>query len=103
MNNAKKLSMADIKSLIKTTEKRDMDNPLFKMYKERWPGDENLVKIANALKRGSDYVVFANGDRFNVKRINSETVLIKPDFPKFAPMGFFSRDSLRKAEIEVGE
>lgn len=93
-----KLSMATIRNLLK--EKVKDKDPLMVTYKERWPGDLNMVKIAKAAKRGADFVLFRDGSRFSIK-YNDDNVLLKPSNGEFAPMGFFSRKQLKEA-LEEG-
>lgn len=92
------LAMDDIQKLLKS-EARTSKDPTGATYKERWPGDANLIKIAKAVKRGADFVVFRNGQRFNLTRRDTDLVLVKPD-SGFVPMGYFSIKKLKEAEHE---
>lgn len=95
------LSHDTITKLLKeeTAKKKKDDEPMGATYKERWPGERNLLKLAKAVKAGKDFVVFTNGDRFSIVYSDENTVLVKPDFPKFVPMGYFSREKLKETEL----
>lgn len=98
MNNT--LSKDTISKLLREQEPKKKDtDPLGSSYKERWPGEANLIKIAKAVKRNSNYVLFRDGTRFQVKydTYREDVVLVKPE-SGFVPMGYFSRQTLREAE-----
>jgi hypothetical protein len=89
------LSKDTITKLLKSVEPKK-DEPVNTQYKERWPGEVNLVKIAKAVSRNADFVLFRNGTRFSVTYMSDDTILVKPT-SGFVPMGFFSRNQLKDA------
>lgn len=101
MNNT--LSKDTISKLLREQESKKKDtDPLGSSYKERWPGEANLIKIAKAVKRNADYVLFRDGTRFQIKydTYSKDVILIRPE-SGFVPMGYFSRRTLKEAE-EIG-
>lgn len=91
----RKLSADTIRKLLKSDggEKEEMSTA----YKERWPGDNNLVKLAKAVDKDAEFVVFRNGSRFTITYLDTDLIRINPSVG-FAPMGFFTRKSLQEAK-----
>jgi hypothetical protein len=86
----KVLSKDMAKNLLRQSANRQ-DEP------KHWPGEENMIRLANAVKSDSPYVVFRNGVRFDLK-YNDDNVRVKPSTGGFVPMGYFSFKTLRDAE-----
>jgi len=93
----KTLSMDTIIKLVRQDEAATMPSA----YKERWPGEVNLLKLANAVERSADFVLFTNGTRFRITYYETN-VRVNPS-TGFVPMGWFSKKQLKEAKATIPE
>ncbi len=94
MTTSKVLSKGQIKNLLNDNKNvnRNVVEP------QRWPGDANMLKLAAAVERRANFVLFTNGTRFSIKYNDAkENLLIKPSTGGFVPMGYFSYKQLQEA------
>ena len=86
----RKIPLDMVKNLLRSNEVRADRNEL---EANRWPGPDNMVRIANAVHGKAPFVLFRNGKRFDIK-YNADNVRLKPSTGEFIPMGFFSYKNL---------
>jgi len=92
----KVLGMDMIRNLLHSKTKGP--KPETEKWHNKWPGPENMEKLAKAVAAKAQIVLFTNGDRFDIYYdLDDEAVLIKPSTGDFIPMGWFNYSKLRDA------
>jgi len=83
-----------IKKLLKSTEPKV--SILATDDRARWPGEANILKLAEQVDNKKSFVVFGN-KRFCIKYYD-KAVLVKPTTGGFVPMGWFGYQQLQDAQ-----
>lgn len=98
---AKPLDPEKVKELLKIQRNKEISSETIQEKIAKWPGTENLKRLAKAVGGRAPKVVFVNGDTFTIRyESNFASVFIKPADGNFVPCGYFSYEALKNALID---
>lgn len=91
------LEPSKISELIKLQHNRDRHAETIQDKIGKWPGDINMLRLANAVESEAPEVVFTSGDKFSIRyESNFNSVFIKPTVTDMViPCGYFDKDHLK--------